>query len=74
MAELRAEGLVNRTLPQAGRTRVWFATAYGVQVAAEWPELRGRRPPKPASGPVATWLRVSHTLTVHDRHPSPPLR
>ncbi|TQJ37676.1 replication-relaxation family protein, partial [Streptomyces sp. SLBN-115] len=65
LAKLRAEGLVDRiTLPQAGRTRVWFATRYGVQVAAEWPELRGRRPPRLVSDPVAARLRVSHTLTV----------
>ncbi|MEV5899937.1 replication-relaxation family protein [Streptomyces sp. NPDC052127] len=65
LAKLRAEGLVDRiTLPQAGRSRVWFATAYGVQVAAEWPELRGRRPPRLVSDPVAARLRVSHTLTV----------
>ncbi|MDQ0585800.1 replication-relaxation family protein [Streptomyces rishiriensis] len=65
LAKLRAEGLVDRiTLPQAGRTRVWFATAYGVQVAGEWPELRGRRPPRLVSDPIAARLRVSHTLTV----------
>ncbi|MFD7935312.1 replication-relaxation family protein [Streptomyces sp. NPDC059755] len=65
LAKFRAEGLVDRiTLPQAGRTRVWFATGYGVQVAGEWPELRGRRPPKLVSDPVAARLRVSHTLTV----------
>ncbi|TQJ37063.1 protein involved in plasmid replication-relaxation [Streptomyces sp. SLBN-115] len=65
LAKLRAEGLVDRiTLPQAGRTRVWFATGYGARVAAEWPELRGRRPPRLVSDPVAARLRVSHTLTV----------
>lgn len=65
LAKLRAEGLVDRiTLPQAGRSRVWFATGYGVRVAAEWPELRGRRPPRLVSDPVAARLRVSHTLTV----------
>ncbi|MFI5474568.1 replication-relaxation family protein [Streptomyces cacaoi] len=65
LAKLRAEGLVDRiTLPQAGRSRVWFATRYGVQVAGEWPELRGRRPPRLVSDPVAARLRVSHTLTV----------
>lgn len=53
LAKLRSEGLVDRiTLPQAGRTRVWFPTQYGVQVACEWPELRERRPPKgPPTGP-----------------------
>ncbi|MFI1890801.1 replication-relaxation family protein, partial [Streptomyces jumonjinensis] len=31
LAKLRAEGLVDRvTLPQAGRLRAWFPTAYGV--------------------------------------------
>ncbi|MGW0877176.1 replication-relaxation family protein [Streptomyces sp. NPDC002740] len=63
LAKLRAEGLVDRiTLPQSGRSRVWFAT--GVQVALEWPELRGRRPPRLVSDPIAARLRVSHTLTV----------
>ncbi|MFE1925985.1 replication-relaxation family protein [Streptomyces asoensis] len=65
LAKLRAEGLVDRiTLPQAGRTRVWFPSQYGVQVASEWPELRGRRPPRLVSDPVAVRLRVGHTLTV----------
>ncbi|MER5195650.1 replication-relaxation family protein [Streptomyces sp. NPDC002755] len=65
LAKLRAEGLVDRiTLPQAGRSRVWFATRYGVRVASEWPELRGRRPPRLVSDPVAARLRASHTLTV----------
>ncbi|MFD8740911.1 replication-relaxation family protein, partial [Streptomyces sp. NPDC059618] len=50
--------------PQAGRTRVWFPSRYGVQVASEWPELRGRRPPRLVSDPVAVRLRVGHTLTV----------
>lgn len=35
-------------LPQAGRTRAWFPTAYGVQTASEWPEMRGHRPSKPS--------------------------
>ncbi|MFJ1975328.1 replication-relaxation family protein [Streptomyces sp. NPDC087903] len=65
LAKLRTEGLVDRiTLPQAGRTRVWFPTQYGVQVASEWPELRGRRPPRLVSDPTAVRLRVGHTLTV----------
>ncbi|MEU3616318.1 replication-relaxation family protein [Streptomyces sp. NPDC006872] len=65
LAKLRAEGLVDRiTLPQAGCSRVWFATRYGVQVAGEWPELRGRRPLRLVSDPVAARLQVSHTLTV----------
>lgn len=65
LAKLRAEGLVERsTLPQAGRTRVWFATEYGVRVAAEWPELWGRRPPRLVSDPTAVRLRVGHALTV----------
>ncbi|MFF0083492.1 replication-relaxation family protein [Streptomyces canus] len=65
MAKLRAEGLVDRiTLPQAGRLRVWFPTSYGVQIACEWPELRGRRPPKTIADPTAARLRAGHTLTV----------
>ncbi|MFJ9026421.1 replication-relaxation family protein [Streptomyces sp. NPDC102259] len=65
LAKLRAEGLVDRiTLPQAGRTQVWFPTRYGVQVASEWPELGGRRPPRLVSDPTAVRLRVGHTLTV----------
>ncbi|MFF4733478.1 replication-relaxation family protein [Streptomyces mirabilis] len=52
LARLRAEGLIDRiTLPQAGRTRVWFPTPYGVQLASEWPEMRGHRPPP---GPCPT--------------------
>ncbi|WP_371129959.1 replication-relaxation family protein [Streptomyces sp. 2231.1] len=47
LLKLRTEGLVERiTLPQAGRLQVWYPTAYGVQVASGWPELRGRRPPR----------------------------
>lgn len=65
MAKLRDEGLVDRiTLPRAGRLRVWFPTSYGAQIASEWPELRGRRPPKTVSDPTAARLRVGHTLTV----------
>ncbi|MFI5679982.1 replication-relaxation family protein [Streptomyces cellulosae] len=65
LAKLRSEGLVDRiTLPRAGRTRVWFPTQYGVQVAGEWPELRERRPPKTASDPTAVRLRAGHQLTV----------
>lgn len=65
LAKLRTEGLVDRvTLPQAGRTRVWFPTRYGVQVTGEWPELRGRRPPKTAADRTAVRLRVGHGLTV----------
>jgi hypothetical protein len=43
---------------------MWFPTQYGVQVACEWPELRGRRPPKTASAPTAVRLRAGHGLTV----------
>ncbi|MFC8661346.1 replication-relaxation family protein [Streptomyces sp. NPDC057199] len=65
LAKLRDEGLVDRiTLPQAGRTRVWFPTGYGVQVACEWPELRGYRPPKKVSDRTAVRLRAGHGLTV----------
>ncbi|MFF4788279.1 replication-relaxation family protein [Streptomyces sp. NPDC001276] len=65
LAKLPAEGLVDRiTLPQRGRTRVWLPTRYGVQVACEWPELRGRRPSKTLSDRTAVRLRVGHALTV----------
>ncbi|MER6066293.1 replication-relaxation family protein [Streptomyces sp. NPDC001792] len=65
LAKIRDEGLIDRiTLPQAGRLRVWFPTSYGVQIASEWPELRGRRPPKTVSDPTAARLRTGHTLTV----------
>ncbi|USQ89885.1 replication-relaxation family protein (plasmid) [Streptomyces phaeoluteigriseus] len=65
LVKLRGEGLVDRiTLPQAGRTRVWFPTAYGVQVASQWPELRGRRASRTVSDRTAVRLRVGHGLTV----------
>ncbi|GHF21007.1 hypothetical protein GCM10014715_89090 [Streptomyces spiralis] len=65
LAKLRAEGLVDRiTLPQRGRLRVWFPTSYGVQVAGEFPELRGRRPSRTVSDRTAVRLRVGHALTV----------
>ncbi|MEU0032066.1 replication-relaxation family protein [Streptomyces sp. NPDC006335] len=65
LARLREEGLIERiTLPQAGRRRVWFPTAYGVKVACEWPELRERRPSRTASDPTAVRLAVGHGLTV----------
>lgn len=65
LARLREEGLVDRiTLPQAGRMRVWFPTAYGMRLACEWPELRGRRPSRTVSDPTAVRLKASHALTV----------
>ncbi|MER7780497.1 replication-relaxation family protein [Streptomyces sp. NPDC096191] len=65
LAKLREEGLVDRvTLPQAGRTRCWFLTRYGAQIASEWPELRGWRPSRTVSDPTAARLRVGHALTV----------
>ncbi|NMI55959.1 MULTISPECIES: replication-relaxation family protein [unclassified Streptomyces] len=65
LARLRQEGLTARiTLPQAGRLRMWFPTRYGVQLASEWPEMRGRRPSKTVSDPTAARLRAGHALTV----------
>ncbi|MFJ8034638.1 replication-relaxation family protein [Streptomyces sp. NPDC096032] len=65
LLKLRAEGLIDRvTLPQAGRLRVWHPTAYGVQVASAWPELRGRRPPRTVTDRTAVRLAVGHALTV----------
>ncbi|MGX1541098.1 replication-relaxation family protein [Streptomyces adustus] len=67
LMKLREEGLVERvTLPQAGRQRVWFATAYGVQVASEWPELRDFAAPRLIADPTAARLRVAHALTVSE--------
>ena len=65
LARLRVKGLVDRiTLPQAGRTRVWFPTSYGVQLASEWPEMRGHRPSRTVSDPTAVRLKAGHALTV----------
>ncbi|MFC8349770.1 replication-relaxation family protein [Streptomyces sp. NPDC057280] len=65
LAKLRQEGLVDRiTLAQAGRTRVWFATRYGAEVASEWPELREWRPAKLGADRIAARLRVGHALRV----------
>lgn len=65
LAKLQKEGLVDRiTLPRAGRTRVWFATHYGADVASEWPELREWQPAKLGADRTAARLRVGHTLTV----------
>ncbi|MFF2132039.1 replication-relaxation family protein [Streptomyces olivochromogenes] len=64
LARLRSEGLIDRiTLPQAGRTRAWFPTPYGVQLASEWPEMRGHRPSRTVSDPTAVRLKTGHTLT-----------
>lgn len=65
LAKLSAEGLVDRvTLPQAGRTRCWFLTSYGAQIASEWPELRGWQPTRTASDRTAARLRAGHALAV----------
>ncbi|MFI8194406.1 replication-relaxation family protein [Streptomyces sp. NPDC085946] len=65
LARLREEGLADRiTLPRAGRLRIWFPTAYGAQIAGEWPELRGRRPSRTVSDRTAVRLRAGHALTV----------
>ncbi|MGX1487744.1 hypothetical protein RKD41_000003 [Streptomyces tendae] len=65
LVKLRTEGLVDCvTLPQAGRTRVWFVTRYGAEVASEWPELRGWRPSRLVADRTAARLRVGHALAV----------
>ncbi|MGI3198862.1 replication-relaxation family protein [Streptomyces sp. GLT-R25] len=65
LARLREAGLADRiTLPRAGRMRVWFPSSYGVQLACEWPEMRGRRPSRTVSDPTAVRLKVGHALTV----------
>ncbi|MFI6340774.1 replication-relaxation family protein [Streptomyces sp. NPDC050535] len=65
LAKLRSEGLLDRvTLPQAGRTRVWFPTRHGARIAAEWPELRAQRIPATVSDRTAVRLKVEHGLAV----------
>ncbi|GGQ36015.1 hypothetical protein GCM10010266_69170 [Streptomyces griseomycini] len=39
-------------------------TQHGAQIASEWPELRGRRPPRSAGDRTAVRLEVGHGLTV----------
>ncbi|MFE2280018.1 replication-relaxation family protein [Streptomyces sp. NPDC059454] len=43
---------------------MWHPTQYEAQIASEWPELRGRRPPKGAVDRTAVRLKVGHGLTV----------
>ncbi|GHB79157.1 hypothetical protein GCM10010377_81480 [Streptomyces viridiviolaceus] len=65
LVKLRSEGLIDRiTLPQAGRTRAWFVTQYGAQIAAEWPELRHWQPSRTVADRTAARLKVGHALTV----------
>ncbi|MGW4027617.1 hypothetical protein [Streptomyces sp. NPDC005009] len=67
LSKLREEGLVDRvTLPQAGRTRCWFATQYGAQIIAEWPELRNWRPTRTMSDRTAARLRVRDAIPRSD--------
>ncbi|MFE7763076.1 replication-relaxation family protein [Streptomyces sp. NPDC057438] len=65
LARLRGEGVVDRiTLPQAGRTRAWFPTPYGVQAPLR---TAGRRPSSRAG-------RRSKRAYEHDAsraHPKP---
>ncbi|XDO64580.1 replication-relaxation family protein [Streptomyces sp. RLB1-33] len=35
-----------------------------MQLASDWPEMRGQRPPKTVSDPTAARLKAGHTLTV----------
>ncbi|MFI8537500.1 replication-relaxation family protein [Streptomyces aquilus] len=65
LLKLREEGLVDRvTLPQAGRTRAWFVTQYGAEVAGGFAELRGWRPSRLGADRTAVRLRAGHVLTV----------
>lgn len=48
-------------LPSSNRTRLWFLTPRGAQVATLWPELRGRSVVPPGNATEAT-LRAAHTL------------
>ncbi|WP_329237376.1 hypothetical protein [Streptomyces canus] len=38
--------------------------AYGVQLASEWPELRGHQPSRTVPNPTAVRLSAGHTLTM----------
>ncbi|SNX88532.1 protein involved in plasmid replication-relaxation [Streptomyces sp. TLI_55] len=65
LVKLSKEGLVDRiTLPRAGRTRVWFLTDYGAEIASEWPELREWKSAKLGADRTAARLKAAHTLTV----------
>jgi Replication-relaxation len=50
-----------RTAPHIHSSR---HTPYGVQLASEWPEIRGHRPSRTVSDPTAVRLRGGHALTV----------
>lgn len=65
LATLRDEGLIDRVLlPQAGRSRVWFATRYGRRVASQWSELREWQPAQPVADRTAATRRAGHALAV----------
>ena len=69
LAALREQNLIDHiTLPQPGRTRIWFLTDYGRQICADWPELRGTTCPPVAADPTAVRLRTAHTVTVLRTH------
>jgi hypothetical protein len=69
MDQLRAQGMVDLVkMAPPGGTGVWFLTDYGRQVAADWPELRGRSCPPVAADPLAVRMRTAHTLTVLRTH------
>ncbi|WP_030775632.1 replication-relaxation family protein [Streptomyces sp. NRRL F-2664] len=62
LAPLRAEGLIAHTaLGVRSGLKAHFLTAAGAQVAADWPELRGRAATVIAS-PTAASMRAAHTL------------
>ncbi|MFC1405793.1 MULTISPECIES: replication-relaxation family protein [Streptacidiphilus] len=68
MNQLRAQGLADLVKAPPGGAGVWHLTDYGRQVAADWPELRGRTCPPVAADPLAVRLRAAHTLTVLRAH------
>ncbi|CAL9328590.1 replication-relaxation family protein [Streptomyces sp. enrichment culture] len=71
LAKLRQKDLIDRiTLPQTGRTRVWYPTRHGAQLAGEWPEMRGRRPPRGAVNRTAVQSKVEHGLTITQTAPA----
>ncbi|MFB8026865.1 MULTISPECIES: replication-relaxation family protein [unclassified Streptomyces] len=62
LSGLTADKLVSfAVLPRSWKTRLWFLTPRGAQVATLWPELRGRSVVPPGNATEAN-LRAPHTL------------
>ncbi|MFF7072972.1 hypothetical protein [Streptomyces pseudovenezuelae] len=68
LARLREEGLIERiTLPQAGRRRVWFPTAYGVKSPVSGPSCGSGGPPGRRPNGFTTARRSEPSATCHRR-------